>query len=125
MAEGLLRVRGGDRFLSYSAGTRPSRVHPMAVQVMWEIGIDVSAHRSKHVDDYCGHPMDYVVTVCDSARESCPYVPAVRHNMHHTFDDPSRVTGSEEVMLTAFRRVRDEIRQWIEQTFLHDEAALG
>jgi len=118
MAEGLLRAMAGDRYEVYSAGTEPRGVHPLAVRVMQELGIDLSGHRSEHVDTYRDVPMDYVVTVCDSAREHCPYVPARRRNLHQSFPDPSAVEGDEAARLEAFRRVRDQIRAWLEETFV-------
>ncbi len=117
MAEGLLRARRGSGYKAFSAGTEPSRVHPMSIRVMKEIGIDISKNRSEHVDKYSAKQMDFVVTVCDSARETCPYVPASKLNMHHAFSDPSRVAKSDEARLEAFRRVRDEIDSWIQLTF--------
>lgn len=118
MAEGLLRAMAGDRYEVYSAGTGPRGVHPLAMRAMQELGIDLSGHRSKHVDTYRDVPMDYVVTVCDSARERCPYVPARRRNLHQSFPDPSAAEGDEATRLEAFRRVRDQIRAWLEETFV-------
>ena len=118
MAEGLLGTRMGDRYEAYSAGTHPGRVHPLAIAAMKEIGIDISGHQSEHVDVYTTTAMDHVITVCDSARESCPYVPAKRQNIHHSFTDPSAADGSDEDRLEAFRRIRDEIDAWIADTFL-------
>ena len=118
MAEGFLRSRGGDRYQAYSAGTHPSRVHPMAVRVMHEVGVDVSKQRSEHVDLYRTKPLDYVVTVCDDAAERCPYVPAIKRNIHRAFEDPSRIAAPDEAVLAAFRRVRGAIGRWVEQTFL-------
>ena len=117
MAEGLLRARYGHRYTVYSAGTQPSRVNPFAIAAMAERGIDVSGHRSQHIDDFTGTPMDYVVTVCDSARESCPYFPAKIQNIHHSFEDPSAVEGSDADKLAAFQRIRDEIDVWLDATF--------
>ncbi|GIV58970.1 MAG: protein-tyrosine-phosphatase [Rhodothermaceae bacterium] len=117
MAEGLLRALHGDRYEVYSAGTVATRVHPLAIEVMREIGIDISGHRSEHLDVYAGEPMDYVVTVCDAARESCPYFPARKRILHHSFPDPSAVEGTEEERRAAFRQVRDAIRDWLETTF--------
>jgi len=119
MAEGLLRTLAGDRYEVYSAGTEPSRVHPLAIAAMQELGIDLSEHRSEHVDAYAGLQMDYVITVCDNAKESCPYVPARERILHRSFEDPSATLGSGEERLAAFRRVRDEIKSWLETTFLH------
>jgi arsenate reductase len=113
MAEGLLRHDGGDRFEVFSAGTKPSSVRPEAISVMREIGIDVSDHRSKSVDEFAQSDFDYVLTVCDSAKESCPVYPGHANRLHHNFDDPAAVQGSETERLGAFRRVRDEIRAYL------------
>ena len=116
MAEGLLRHLGndaGDCFEVESAGTRPSRVRPEAIAVMREVGVDISGHRSKSVDEFAGQRFDYVLTVCDNARESCPIYPGHANRLHRSFDDPAAVEGSEEERLAAFRRVRDEIRHYL------------
>jgi arsenate reductase len=118
MAEGLLRHDAGDRFEVFSAGTRPSRLRSEAVAVMRELGIDISGQRSKSVDEFTGHPFDYVVTVCDNARESCPIFPSGTPTIHHSFEDPAAIEGSEEQRLAAFRRIRDEIKTWL-QGFPH------
>ncbi len=117
MAEGLLRAYYGDHYEVYSAGTQPSGVNPFATQAMEDLGIDLSGHRSDHVDAYADTPMDYVVTVCDSARESCPYIPARQQNIHRRFEDPSAVTGADAEKLAAVRRIRDEIRTWLDEAF--------
>jgi arsenate reductase len=118
MAEGLLRARGNDRYAVFSAGTHPRAVHPMAIQVMREIDIDISeavGYRAKTLDEFSGQPpMDLVVTVCDDAAEECPYFPGARRHEHWGFPDPSAVTGSEEERLAAFRSVRDAIARRIE-----------
>jgi arsenate reductase len=113
MAEGLLRHDSGDRFDVESAGTKPSHVRQEAIQAMREIGIDISAHRSKSVDEFAGETFDYVLTVCDHAKESCPIYPGHSNRLHHNFQDPAAVEGSEEQRLAAFRRVRDEIRMYL------------
>ena len=113
MAEGLLRRDGGERFIVESAGTRPSQVRPEAIQVMKEVGIDISGHRSKSVDDFAGQAFDTVLTVCDNARETCPVYPGHANRIHHSFEDPAAVQGSEEERLRAFRSVRDEIRAYL------------
>ena len=113
MAEGLLRHDSGDQFEVESAGTKPSRVRPEAIQVMREIGIDISGHRSKSVDEFAGQDFDYVLTVCDRAKESCPIYPGHSNRLHHNFQDPAAVEGSEEQRLAAFREVRDEIRMYL------------
>lgn len=114
MAEGILRNRFGDRFEVYSAGTHPSIVLPWAIQALAEIGIDISGNRSKSVDEFAGRDIDYVLTVCDNARENCPYFPARTKLIHHAFEDPAFVPGGDEARLAAFRRVRDQIRKYAE-----------
>jgi arsenate reductase len=109
MAEGLLRHDVGDEFEVSSAGTRPGQVRPEAIAVMHELGIDISSHRSKHVDEFQDQHFDYVLTVCDNAKESCPYFPGTI-SIHHSFDDPAGFEGSEQDRLATYRRVRDEIR---------------
>ena len=103
MAEGWLRHLAGDRFEAHSAGVYPCFVHPDAIAVMDEVGIDISHQRSKHVDEFTGQPFDFIITVCDPAQTACPVVPGVSKKEHWPIDDP--VDGSVEV----FRRVRDEI----------------
>lgn len=115
MAEGLLRHDAGDRFDVSSAGTHPSRVRPEAIAVMREIGIDISGHRSKSVDEFASRNFDYVLTVCDQAKESCPIYPGHGNRLHHSFDDPAAAGGSDEDKLAAFRRVRDEIRTYLRE----------
>ncbi len=109
MAEGLLRHLAGDRFEVSSAGTRPSSVRSEAIAVMQELGIDISRQRSKYVDEFTGQPFDFVITVCDNAREACPVFPAATKRIHWTFEDPAAVEGDERARLSAFRRIRDEI----------------
>jgi arsenate reductase len=113
MAEGLLRYDAGDRFEVESAGTKPSHVRPEAIAAMKELGIDISGHRSKSVDEFTGRQFDYVLTVCDNANESCPIFPGQTARIHHSFDDPAEVKGSEEERLAVFRRVRDELRRYL------------
>ena len=113
MAEGLLRHDTGDRFEVESAGTKPSQVRPEAIAVMKEIGIDISRHRSKSVDEFANQSFDYVLTVCDNAKESCPIYPGHTNRFHQNFEDPAAVNGSEEERLAAFRRVRDQIRSYL------------
>jgi arsenate reductase (thioredoxin) len=111
MAEGILRHDGGDRFEVFSAGTKPSRVRPEAIEVMRELGIDISGHRSKSVDEFSGQEFDYVITVCDNANESCPVFPGRTRRVHWGFEDPAAVGGDEATRVAVFRRVRDEIRE--------------
>jgi arsenate reductase (thioredoxin) len=112
MAEGLLRHDSGDRFEVFSAGVNPSSVRPEAIAVMRELGIDISAHRSKHVNEFAGQSFDSVVTVCDHARELCPVFPGATRLVHKSFADPAAATGSEEQRLNDFRQVRDQIREF-------------
>jgi len=116
MSEGLLRARLGQHYEVHSAGTERTHVRPLALAAMAEIGIDLSSHWSKTVDDLGERSFDVVVTVCDNAREACPYVPAKR-NIHHSFPDPAAATGTDEERLAVFRAVRDEIEAWILSTF--------
>jgi arsenate reductase len=116
MAEGLLRHDAGDRFEVFSAGTQPSPVRREAIAAMGGLGIDISGHRSKSVDEFIGQHFDYVLTVCDNAKESCPTFPGKTVTVHHNFEDPAALQGSEEERLAAFRRIRDEIREYL-QTF--------
>jgi len=116
MAEGLMNALLGDRFEAFSAGTEPRRVHPLAIQVMREIGIDIAHHESKSVETFRDMWFDVVVTVCDHARETCPFFPNATRRMHRSFPDPSAVEDPRE-QLEAFRRVRDAIRDWILETF--------
>ena len=114
MAEGWLRHFGGDRVEVASAGVETHGVNPRAVEVMREAGVDLSGHTSDHVDTYRGQPFDVVVTVCDSARERCPYFPAEAERIHRSFPDPAGATGTEDEILDQFRTVRDAIRDWAE-----------
>jgi arsenate reductase len=111
MAEGLLRKMGGDQLEVFSAGTEETRVHPLAIEAMREVGIDISGQRSKTLDEFNGQPFDYVITVCDRANETCPIFPSATERMHWSFDDPSAATGSHEERLRAFRAVREGIQQ--------------
>lgn len=113
MAEGLIRHICTGAYDVFSAGTSPSIVRPEAIAVLSEIGIDISGHRSKSVDEFDGAAIDYVLTVCDNAKENCPYFPAGTRLDHHAFDDPASVSGNEETRRAAFRTVRDAIREFI------------
>jgi arsenate reductase (thioredoxin) len=118
MAEGLLQARGGGRFDVASAGTHPRAVHPLAIRVMAELGIDISeaaGHYAKSLDEFSGQPIDLVVTVCDEAAEECPFFPGAKCQEHWSFPDPSAATGTEEERLAVFIRVRDAIEARIDQ----------
>ena len=115
MAEGLLRHLGADRFEVASAGVAPGHVRPEAVEVMRELGIDISSHRSKSVDEFIAQEFDYVITVCDNANEQCPVFPGRTKRIHWSFDDPAAAQGDESARLGFFRRVRDEISERLEE----------
>ena len=110
MAEGFLRQLAGDRFEVASAGTEATRVHPLAIRAMRDVGVDISLHTSKTVNSLLDRPWDYVITVCDSANERCPLFHGRTTRLHWSFDDPSQATGIEDERLETFRRVRDEIQ---------------
>jgi arsenate reductase len=115
MAEGILRHDGGERFEAHSAGTVPSQVRPEAIEAMREIGIDISAQYSKSVDDFSHQSFDYVITVCDNAAENCPIFPGEAQRIHHSFEDPPPPShGDYGQRLKVFRKVRDEIREWMQ-----------
>lgn len=118
MAEGLLRYMGGDAFEVVSAGTEKTRVRPLAAEAMAEIGVDISGQESKTLDRFLNQPFDYVVTVCDSANEACPFFPGARERLHWSFPDPSKAEGTEAEQLAAYRGVRDEIQSRIEVELL-------
>jgi arsenate reductase len=111
MAEGIVNHFLGDRFQAFSAGTESTRVNPLAIQVLAEIGIDISHHYSKTLDEFAGEKFDYVITLCGSANEQCPLFFGGVRRIHIGFDDPSQVAGTPEEVLPEFRRVRDEIRK--------------
>jgi arsenate reductase (thioredoxin) len=117
MAEGLLRLLYGHDFEAHSAGTHPSSLNPYVQKAMAEIGIDTTSHRSKSVNEYNQSTFDYIVTVCDQAKESCPFFPGGREYLHKSFDDPSSFVGTDEEIMAGVRRIRDEIRDWIKNTF--------
>jgi arsenate reductase len=107
MGEGLARAMGGDRLEVFSAGTKPSTVNPLAIRAMAEIGIDISQHRSKHLNEFLDQPFDYVLTVCDDAAEACPVFPGKAQRLHWSLPDPAAATGNEAERLERFREVRD------------------
>lgn len=113
MAEGLLRTLRGDRYEAFSAGSEPTQVHPGAVAAMAEIGIDIRSHRAKGLAEFKGEAFDEVVTLCGRAQETCPVLPGTGRRRHQGFEDPAAVAGTEAEILSGFRRVRDEIREWI------------
>lgn len=110
MAEGILRHIDGENFTVESAGVAPSSVRPEAIEVMREIGIDISGQHSKSVEEFLDRHFDFIITVCDNAKESCPVFPGNAERVHWSFDDPAAVEGSLEARLSSFRRVRDQIK---------------
>jgi arsenate reductase (thioredoxin) len=121
MAEGLFRQEAGDRYQVFSAGTKPTQVRSEAIAAMREIGIDISGHRSKSIDEFAGQELDLVITVCDNANESCPVFPGRTCRLHWPFEDPAVVVGSEEQRIAAFRSTRDRIQARI-KLFLEGDA---
>lgn len=122
MAEGLLRHDAGNRFEVFSAGIYPSYVRPLAIEAMREVGIDISAHRSKSVEEFVDQDMDYVITVCDHANEVCPVFPAKTKRIHWSIADPVAAWGDDEAQLQAFRVARDDIRQRFRKWLAEDSA---
>lgn len=122
MAEGLLRHMAGDRLDVKSAGVDPTNVRPEAIEVMKEIDIDISNHRSKSIEEFITEAFDHVITVCDNAKQHCPMFPGASRRIHWSIEDPAAVTGEEKTRLDAFRRVRDELRERLHQ-FVEDETA--
>jgi arsenate reductase len=118
IAEGLLRAWAGDRFEAHSAGVEATIVRPLAIRAMAELGIDISGQASKRLDTYLGQPFAYAITVCDEAREACPFFPGAERQLHWSFDDPSAATGTEAEQLEVYRRVRDEIGERIRRELL-------
>ncbi len=115
MAEALLRQHGGDAFEVYSAGTEPKGINPLTLRVLAEAGIDASWARSKSVDEFLGQSFDYVVTVCDQARQSCPVFPGVHESLHWGYEDPAAAEGTEEERLAVFRKVFIQLGERIRQ----------
>jgi len=116
MAEAFLNKLCGDKYEAVSAGVTPTQINPYVAEVMAEIGIDLSKHRSKSIMEFQGKTFDYVVTVCDSAREVCPFFPGEKE-MHKSFPDPASFKGTEAEVLPQVRAVRNEIKEWVENTF--------
>lgn len=117
MAEGLLNSLLGDKYQAFSAGTVATKVNPYVIRTMAEIGIDLSSHYSKTANEFQNAEFDYVVTVCDNAKEACPYFPGGKHTLHHSFPDPSAFTGADEEIMHGVRAIRDEIKTWLIETF--------
>ncbi|MGC8716486.1 MAG: arsenate reductase ArsC [bacterium] len=116
MAEGFVKALYSDKYKAHSAGIEPYSINLYAVRVMKEIGIDISNQRAKSINEFRGQIFDYVITVCDNARETCPFFPG-KKIIHKGFQDPASIEGTEEEKLAVFRKVRDEIKHWIIETF--------
>jgi len=117
MAEGLLRNLYGNRYEVFSAGTESAGVNPNSIEVMKEVGIDISNHYSKNVKDFLDKDFDYVITVCGGAKEICPFFPGGKRQLHKDFEDPSFFSGDKKEVLAKFRKIRDELKEWIEEFF--------
>ena len=117
MAEGLLNSLDGNKYTAYSAGIEPTIINPYAIQVMSEIGIDISKHQAKSINEFMEQKFDFVITVCDHANETCPFFPGGLKRLHQSFEDPASFKGEEDEILSAFRRIRDEIKDWIAEEF--------
>ena len=117
MAEALLNKLYGDRYSAFSAGTDPTQIDPLVILVMREIGVDVSNYRSKGLSLFKDKTIDYVITLCDQAKESCPYFPGGIEHLHKGFSDPSELKGKTNDVINGYRRIRDEIQNWIEKEF--------
>jgi arsenate reductase len=113
MAEGFLQHMAGDRFEVFSAGVKPTQVNPLAIKVMAEAGVDISKHRSKSAMEFIGRQFDYIITVCDNAKQTCPVFPGKHEKIHRDLEDPAEAQGSEEERMVVFRKIRDEIRKKI------------
>ena len=113
MAEGFFNAYSNGNVTVRSGGTHPSHVNPFAIRAMAEAGIDISLHRSKSIKEFYGEKFDFVITVCDKAKEACPFFPGARQTLHHSFLDPAEATGTEEEILAVFKTVRDEIQTWV------------
>ena len=127
MAEGLFRKYYGEKYDVYSAGSNPQGIHPVSIQVMAEIGIDISKHKSKSLSEFEGYEMDYVVTVCGEGE--CPFFAGGNEYIHQSFEDPSAFKGTEEDKINCFRSVRDELKKWLDtfciNNFENENTALG
>ncbi|MFX0185208.1 MAG: arsenate reductase ArsC [Candidatus Hodarchaeota archaeon] len=117
MAEGIINSLFSDKYEAYSAGTQPTKINPYTIRVLLEIGIDISKHRAKDISEFKNKNFRYVVTVCDRARETCPFFPNGEIFLHSSFLDPSEAKGTDQERLSVFRSVRDSIREWIQSNF--------
>lgn len=118
MAEGLTNAFHGDRYEAFSAGTEPTSVNPYVFRAMNELGINLSGHYSKSIEEFTEQKFDIIVTVCDNAKETCPYFSGGKQYIHKSFPDPSALKGDEETILKETGRIRDEIKEWLDRTFV-------
>ena len=118
MAEGLVNALWGEEFEAFSAGTAPSQINPLAIEVLKEIGIDISPHKSKGLDQFLSKEFDYVITVCDHANETCPVFPGGKKRAHKGFTDPASVIGTQDEKIEVFRQVRDQIKEWLVESLM-------
>lgn len=115
MMQGYLNHFGNEKIKAYSAGIETHGVNPRAIKVLAEDGVDISHHTSNHVDEYRDVNFDYLITVCDHAKENCPWFPTDAEKLHHSFNDPAKASGTEDEILTEFRKVRDEVKEYAKQ----------
>lgn len=120
MAEGIFRHYFGEKCDVYSAGSDPQGIHPISVQIMAEMGIDISKHKSKSLKEFEGHKMDYVITLCGDRQDACPFFAGGRKYIHQSFKDPSAVNGTEEDKIKHFRSVRDELKKWLDEFYINN-----
>ncbi len=125
MAEGFVNALYSDRFQASSGGVEPTGVHPAAIKAMAEVGIDISGHRSKSIEEFEGQPFDFVVMVCDDSQTGCPFFPGGKEYVPHAFPDPAACAGTDDEVMACFRKSRDEIRAWIEEFFIKGGSAQG
>jgi len=121
IAEGLLNYLCGEKYQAFSSGSAPTQINPLSIVVLKEIGIDISDHYSKSMLEFEGSKFEYVITVCDNARETCPFFPGAKEYIHKSFNDPSSVEGSYEDKLNAFRKTREEMKDWIVRFFCKNQ----
>jgi arsenate reductase len=117
MAEAFVKSLFNDKYEVYSAGLQPTSVNPLVTKAMTEVNIDISGNQAKSIEKFLSMDFDIVITVCDSAKESCPFLPGAKNFLHKSFPDPSSFTGSEDSVLDEIRKVRDEIKAWVEKMF--------
>jgi arsenate reductase len=120
MAETFLKDIYPKKYEVYSAGTKPGKINPYIIKVMAELGFDLSKNKTKYMNEFLDQNIDFVITVCDNAKETCPFFPGAKHYLHHSFLDPASFTGTDDEILDAVRKIRDAIKEWVEETFGDD-----